>query len=73
MLIDEPEMHLHVALQKRVLPLLTEVFKNIQFVVATHSPYVLNSVKDMMVFDIETQRSVTEECFDLAEEYNMTS
>ena len=72
-LIDEPETHLHVAVQKRVLPLLMEVFKNIQFVVATHSPYVLNSVKDMMVFDMETQRLVKEECFGSPEECHLTA
>ncbi len=72
-LIDEPETHLHVALQKRVLPLLTEVFKNIQFVVATHSPYVLNSVKDMVVYDMETQGLVTEDAIISAEECHLTA
>ncbi|MCY7357087.1 MAG: ATP-binding protein, partial [Rudanella sp.] len=40
-LIDEPETHLHLQLQEQVLPLLTNLFPNIQFIVATHSPAVV--------------------------------
>lgn len=39
-LIDEVDKHLHVTLQKDVLPLLMELFPNIQFIVTTHSPFV---------------------------------
>ena len=43
-LIDEVETHLHLELQRLVLPLLTQLFPNIQFIVTTHSPFVLNSI-----------------------------
>ncbi|MBR3466983.1 MAG: AAA family ATPase [Bacteroidales bacterium] len=52
-LIDEVETHLHLELQRQILPLLTSVFPNIQFIVSTHSPFVLNSVKDAVAYDME--------------------
>ena len=52
-LIDEIETHLHVELQKRVLPFLTKMFPNVQFIVATHSPFVITSLDNAVVFDLE--------------------
>jgi len=52
-LIDELETHLHIELQKKILPFLTEFFPNIQFIVTTHSPFVLNSIDDAVVYDLE--------------------
>jgi predicted ATP-binding protein involved in virulence len=44
-LIDEVDMHLHPAWQQVVLYTLTEAFPNIQFIVTTHSPQVLSTVR----------------------------
>ena len=55
MLIDELETHLHISLQRKILAFLTEFFPNIQFIVSTHSPYILNSIKDCVVYDLENQ------------------
>ena len=52
-LIDEIEVHLHVGLQKKILPILTELFPNLQFIVTTHSPFVLASAKNAVVYDLE--------------------
>jgi predicted ATP-binding protein involved in virulence len=52
-LIDEIETHLHIDLQKKILPFLTNFFPKIQFIVTTHSPFVLNSIKNAVVFDLE--------------------
>lgn len=52
-LIDEIETHLHLALQKVIMPLLTKVFPNIQFVITTHSPFVLSSMPDAVAYDLE--------------------
>ena len=54
-LIDEPETHLHLEMQYQVMPLLTSLFPNIQFIVATHSPAVASSIKDATVFDLTTK------------------
>jgi len=39
-LIDEVDKHLHIKLQKEVLPLLFNLFPNIQFIVSSHSPFL---------------------------------
>ena len=48
-LIDEIETHLHLELQKNILPMLTTIFPNIQFIVSTHSPLILNSLEDVLL------------------------
>ena len=50
-LIDEPELSLHVLWQKRFLPDLLEIVKVSEFdaLVATHSPYVVGERNDLMV------------------------
>ena len=72
-LIDEIETHLHLELQKNILPLLTKIFPNIQFIVTTHSPFVLNSLSNAVAFDLEHQeeiRDLDEYSYStLAEEY----
>ncbi len=55
-LIDEIETHLHIELQKLILPFLTDFFPNIQFVVTTHSPFVLTSLPDAVVFDLQSKK-----------------
>jgi predicted ATP-binding protein involved in virulence len=60
-LIDEPEIHLHLKLQEQVLPLLTNLFPNVQFIAATHSPAVIASVKQATVFDLTTRESIADE------------
>ncbi|MCL2820956.1 MAG: AAA family ATPase [Oscillospiraceae bacterium] len=52
-LIDEVETHLHVELQKRILPFLTKMFPNVQFITTTHSPFVINSLENAIIFDLE--------------------
>ena len=59
-LIDEVETHLHLELQKIVMPLLTQIFPNIQFVVTTHSPFVLSSLKNAVAYDLEKQQIIDE-------------
>ena len=56
--LDEVETHLHLQLQKVVLPLLTRLFPNIQFIVTTHSPFVLNSLPNVTAFDMEHRETI---------------
>ncbi len=48
--IDEPENHLHPALQRSLLPDLIKAFPTVQFVVATHNPFMVTSVPDSNVY-----------------------
>ncbi|MFD2719484.1 AAA family ATPase [Hymenobacter monticola] len=57
-LIDEPETHLHLEMQYQILPLLTNLFPNLQFIVATHSPAVASSIKNATVFDLSTGQAM---------------
>lgn len=52
-LIDEIETHLHLALQKKIMKFLTEFFPRIQFIVSTHSPFILNSLDNAVIYDLE--------------------
>lgn len=56
-LIDEIEAHLHIALQKQILPFLTAFFPKIQFIVTTHSPFVLSSIENAVIYDLENRIS----------------
>lgn len=60
-LIDEPETHLHLSLQYQVLPILTKLFPNVQFIVATHSPAVISSIKNVTVFDLTSKETLSDE------------
>jgi len=57
-LLDEPEAHLHLETQKQILPKLTKIFPNVQFIVATHSPFILSSLPNAVVFDMEKLEKV---------------
>lgn len=57
-LIDEIENHLHLQMQRNVLKFLTELFPNVQFIVSTHSPFVLNSIDNVTIYDLENQTLV---------------
>ena len=59
-LIDEIETHLHVDLQKKILPFLTDFFPKIQFIVTTHSPFVLSSLANATICDLETRVVLTD-------------
>lgn len=47
--IDEPENHLHPSMQRELLPNLLAAFPGVQFIVATHSPFIVTAVRDSVV------------------------
>lgn len=49
-LIDEIENHLHPTMQRQILPDLLNAFPQACFIVSTHSPLVVGSVKNSNVF-----------------------
>jgi predicted ATPase len=48
--IDEPESHLHPALQQQLLGDLLHAFPRCQFIIATHSPFMVTSVAESNVY-----------------------
>ena len=57
-LIDEIETHLHLELQKKIMDILTGIFPNVQFIVTTHSPFILNSLENVVIYDLENHTLV---------------
>lgn len=47
---DEPENHLHPEMQKTLLPNFLKAFPNVQFIIATHNPFIISSVIDSNVY-----------------------
>lgn len=54
-LVDEIETHLHLELQKKILPVLTTLFPNIQFIITTHSPFILSSLDNVVIYDLQNR------------------
>lgn len=54
-ILDEPENHLHPSLQREFLRNLVAVFPMVQFIVATHSPFIVSSVRDSHVYALRAQ------------------
>ena len=62
-MVDEIEAHLHVEMQKRILPFLTKMFPHVQFIVTTHSPFIINSLENAVIYDLERQESLENASF----------
>jgi predicted ATP-binding protein involved in virulence len=59
-LIDEIDAHLHVSLQRKILPFLTRIYPRIQFIVSTHSPFVIGSLEDAIIYDLSSRQHFTD-------------
>jgi energy-coupling factor transporter ATP-binding protein EcfA2 len=51
--MDEPENHLHPAIQRTILSTFVRTFPKVQFIVATHSPFIVTSSKDSNVYALQ--------------------
>ncbi len=45
-------------MQKEILPILTKIFPNIQFIITTHSPFILSSLDNAVIYDLENKTLV---------------
>ncbi len=52
-LIDEIDLHLHPSWQQKILPVLCQTFPKIQFIISTHSPAILSTVKKENIREIK--------------------
>jgi predicted ATPase len=59
-LIDEIDLYLHPSWQVQLIPILREIFPKVQFIVTTHSPLVISSLKsdEVVVLDFDEAGSV---------------
>lgn len=51
-LIDEIDAHLHVSIQRKIFSFFDKAFPKIQFIITTHSPFVIQSVNDSVIYDL---------------------
>ncbi|MEA5459868.1 AAA family ATPase [Arcicella sp. LKC2W] len=51
--LDEIEVHLHPAWQRKILPVVQKLFKNAQIFISTHSPFVVGSVDGAWVHKLQ--------------------
>ena len=56
--IDEPENHLHPIMQRTLMRRLLRTFPTAQFIIATHSPFMVASVKDSSVYVLRYSSTV---------------
>lgn len=66
-LIDELDMHLHPKWQKNIIDDLKSTFPNIQFIITTHSPFIIQSLRvdevislDGTVYEDPYKKSISE-------------
>ncbi|HAN7648295.1 TPA: ATP-binding protein, partial [Escherichia coli] len=58
--IDEIDAHLHVSLQKQILRFFSHSFPKVQFIVTTHSPFVVTSVTNAIIYDLSTNTKISD-------------
>lgn len=51
--LDEIEVHLHPAWQRKILPVVQDLFPNAQIFISTHSPFVVGSVDGAWVYNFK--------------------
>lgn len=52
-LIDELDLHLHPKWQKTIVGKLKSIFPSIQFITTTHSPFIIQSLKNNELIDLQ--------------------
>lgn len=62
-IVDELETHLHLSLQEQALPFLTTLFPRLQFITATHSPAVIASIPNAVVYDMAARTATVSDDF----------
>lgn len=59
-LIDELDLHLHPKWQKTIVEDLKRTFPNCQFIISTHSPFIIQSLSAEELFDISAMHYAAE-------------
>ncbi len=72
LLLDEIDIHLHPAWQRKILPAVQKLFTNAQIFVSTHSPFVVASISDAWIYKLklENGKSVLEEVIEAKQGYS---
>lgn len=57
-LVDEIDIHLHPRWQWNIIKAFSTTFKNVQFIIATHSPIVISSAKEVNLVLLDENKNV---------------
>lgn len=57
--LDEIEVHLHPAWQRKILPVIQKLFVNSQIFLSTHSPFIVNSVDGAFIYELDYIDGIT--------------
>lgn len=60
-LIDEIDMHLHPKWQRTIIQDLKDTFPNIQFILTTHSPFIIQSLKSKELISLDVDNNTEED------------
>lgn len=58
LLLDEVDIHLHPAWQRRVLPMVQKMFPKAQIIASTHSPFVVASAENAFIFPLSVKDGI---------------
>lgn len=59
LLLDEVDIHLHPLWQRKVLPIVQQMFPKAQIIASTHSPFVVASAEDAQVIAFQVTNGVS--------------
>lgn len=59
LLLDEIDIHLHPAWQRKVLPMAQRMFPKAQIIASTHSPFVVGSAADAHIISFKVEQGVS--------------
>lgn len=59
LLLDEIDIHLHPAWQRKILPMAQRMFPNAQIIASTHSPFVVGSAADAHIISFKVEQGVS--------------
>jgi predicted ATP-binding protein involved in virulence len=55
LLVDEIDLHLHPQWQRTVIKYLSDIFPQTQFIVTTHSPFVIQSMEKVNLYTLQRE------------------
>lgn len=62
-LIDEIDQHLHPKWQIKIIDDLKNAFPNIQFIVTTHSPFIIQSIRHGILYDLDNNKITSSDTY----------
>ncbi|MDR0864793.1 MAG: AAA family ATPase [Candidatus Symbiothrix sp.] len=55
LLVDEIDLHLHPTWQRKIIKYLSDLFPQTQFIVTTHSPFILQSMENVNLYTLRRE------------------